>query len=134
AGQDVAEEIMELEGRVNNKKALESQFIEIMKRAGTVEAALNVQRELANVRTEIEKLEGRRRFLENQASLSTINITLQTPTQIVNATGFWYNVKSAFADGGDAAAEVILFLIRAVLPLLPIVLLIFLPVGLIARL
>jgi hypothetical protein len=62
---------------------------------------------------------GRRRFLENQSSLSTINITLQTPTQIVNATGFWYNVKSAFADGIDAAAEVILFLIRAVLALLP---------------
>ena len=132
-GQDVTEEFMDLEARVKNQKALEAQFIEIMKRAGSVADALNVQRELANVRTEIEKLEGRRRFLENQSSLSTINVTLQTPTQIVNATGFWYNVKSAFADGIDAAAEVILFLIRAVLALLPIVLLIFLPVGLIAR-
>ena len=132
-GQDVTEEFIDLEARVKNQKALEAQFIEIMKRAGSVADALNVQRELANVRTEIEKLEGRRRFLENQSSLSTINITLQTPTQIVNATGFWYNVKSAFADGIDAAAEVILFLIRAVLALLPIVLLIFLPVGLIAR-
>jgi hypothetical protein len=132
-GQDVTEEFMDLEARVKNQKALEAQFIEIMMRAGTVEDALNVQRELANVRTEIEKLEGRRRFLENQSSLSTINVTLQTPTQIVNATGFWYNVKSAFADGVDAAAEVILFLIRAFVALLPIVLLIFLPVGLIAR-
>ena len=132
-GQDVTEEFMDLEARVKNQKALEAQFIEIMKRAGTVESALNVQRELANVRTEIEKLEGRRRFLENQASLSTINVTLQTPTQIVNATGFWYNVKSAFADGVDAAAEVILFLIRAFVALLPIVLLIVLPAGFIAR-
>jgi Domain of unknown function (DUF4349) len=132
-GQDVTEEFMDLEARVKNQKALEAQFIEIMKRAGTVEDALNVQRELANVRTEIEKLEGRRRFLENQASLSTINVTLQTPTQIVNATGFWYNVKSAFADGVDAAAEVILFLIRAFVALLPIALLIILPLALIAR-
>jgi hypothetical protein len=132
-GQDVTEEFMDLEARVKNQKALEAQFIEIMKRAGTVEDALNVQRELANVRTEIEKLEGRRRFLENQSSLSTINVTLQTSTQIVNATGFWYNVKSAFADGVDAAAEVILFLVRAFVALLPIVLLIILPAGLIAR-
>jgi hypothetical protein len=132
-GQDVTEEFMDLEARVKNQKALEAQFIEIMKRAGTVADALNVQRELAAVRTEIEKLEGRRRFLENQASLSTINITLQTPTQIVNATGFWYNVKSAFADGVDAAAEVILFLIRALVALLPILLFIILPAGLIAR-
>jgi len=132
-GQDVTEEFMDLEARVKNQKALEAQFIEIMKRAGTVTDALNVQRELANVRTEIEKLEGRRRFLENQSSLSTINVTLQTPTQIVNATGFWYNVKSAFADGVDAAAEIILFLIRAFVALLPILLLIILPAGLIAR-
>jgi hypothetical protein len=132
-GQDVTEEFMDLEARVKNQKALEAQFIEIMKRAGTVEDALNVQRELANVRTEIERLEGRRRFLENQASLSTINVTLQTPTQIVNATGFWYKVQSSFADGVDAAAEVILFLIRAFVALLPIVLLIVLPAGLIAR-
>lgn len=132
-GQDVTEEFMDLEARVKNQKALEAQFIEIMKRAGTVEDALNVQRELANVRTEIERLEGRRRFLDNQSSLSTINVTLQTPNQIVNATGFWYNVKSAFGDGVDAAAEVILFLIRAFVALLPVVLLIVLPAGLIAR-
>lgn len=104
-GQDVTEEFIDLEARVKNQKALEAQFIEIMKRAGTVADALNVQRELANVRTEIEKLEGRKRFLENQSSLSTINITLQTPTQIVNATGFWYNVKSAFADGVETQLQ-----------------------------
>lgn len=132
-GQDVTEEFMDLQARARNQKALEAQFIEIMKRANTVADALNVQRELANVRTEIEKIEGRKRFLENQSSLSTINVTLQTPTQIVNATGFWYNLKSAFADGVDAAAEIILFLIRAFVALLPVVLLIFLPAVLIAR-
>ena len=85
------------------------------------------------MRTEIEKLEGRKRFLENQATLSTINVTLQTPTQIVNAVGFWYNVRSAFADGVDVAGGIILFLIRALIALLPIVLLIVLPLALIAK-
>lgn len=132
-GQDVTEEFMDLEARIKNQKALEGQFIEIMKRAGTVEDALNVQRELAEVRTEIEKLEGRRRFLENQSSLSTINVTLQSPTEIVNATGFWYSVKSAFADGVGAAAAIFLFLIRVVVALLPILVLIVLPAALIAR-
>jgi predicted small lipoprotein YifL len=132
-GQDVTEEFMDLEARIKNQKALEGQFLEIMKRAGKVEEALNVQRELAEVRTEIEKLEGRRRFLENQASLSTITMTLQSPTQIVNAAGFWYSIRSAFADGVDAAAAIVLFLIRAVIVLLPILILIFLPIALIAR-
>lgn len=133
-GQDVTEEFMDLEARIKNQKALELQFIEIMKRAGKVDDALSVQRELAEVRTEIEKLEGRRRFLENQASLSTINITLQPPTQIVIATGFWYSVRMAFSDGLDVAAEIILFLIRAIIGLAPILVLVVLPLALLAKL
>jgi Domain of unknown function (DUF4349) len=133
-GQDVTEEFIDLEARIKNQKALEAQFIEIMKRAGKVEDALEVQRQLADVRTEIEKLEGRKRFLENQASLSTISITLQSPTQIVNAAGFWYSIRSAFADGVDVAAAIIFFLIRAIIALLPLLILIVLPFGLIARL
>ena len=105
-----------------------------MKRAGKVDDALSVQRELAEVRTEIEKLEGRRRFLENQSSLSTINVTLQPPTQIVNATGFWYSVRSAFSDGFDVAADIVLFLIRAIVALLPILVLIVLPLALLVKL
>ena len=132
-GQDVTEEFIDLEARINNQKALESQFIEIMKRAGKVEDALQVQRELANVRTEIEKLEGRRRFLQNQASLSTITITLQPPTQIVNAAGFWFSIRTAFSDGFDVALAIILFLIRAFFALLPIAVLIILPAVLIGR-
>lgn len=132
-GQDVTEEFMDLEARIKNQKALEAQFLEIMKRAGKVEEALNVQRELAEVRTQIEKLEGRRRFLENQASLSTINVTLQSPTQIVSASGFWYSVRSAFSDGVDVAAAIVLFLIRAFVALLPVLLFIILPFVLIAR-
>jgi len=132
-GQDVTEEFIDLEARIKNQKALEIQFLEIMKRAGKVEDALEVQRQIADVRTEIEKLEGRKRFLENQATLSTINVTLQTPTQIVNAVGFWYNVKSAFAEGVDMALAIILFLIRAVIALLPILVLIVLPAALIGR-
>jgi len=132
-GKDVTEEFIDLEARMKNQKALEAQFLEIMKRAGKVEDALEVQRQLADVRTEIERLEGRKRFLENQSSLSTINVTLQTPTQIVNAVGFWYNVRSAFAEGVDVALAIILFLIRAVIALLPILVLIVLPAALIAK-
>ena len=89
-GQDVTEEFIDLEARIKNQRALEGQFLEIMKRAVKVEEALDVQRQLAEVRTEIEKIEGRRRFLDNQATISTIKVTLQPPTQIVNATGFMY--------------------------------------------
>jgi hypothetical protein len=65
-GQDITEEYVDLEARIRAKKALETQVLEIMKQAKKVSEALEVQRELANVRSEIEQLEGRRRLLEHQ--------------------------------------------------------------------
>ena len=129
AGQDVTEEFIDLEARIRAKRALESQFLEIMKRAGKISDALEVQKELSNVRGEIEQMEGRRRFLENQAALSTITVTLQTPAPIIAATtgGFWHSVKLAFGDGLDTSAGIVIGLIRFVLVMIPVVLLVLLP-------
>lgn len=122
SGQDVSEEYLDIEARLRNKKALEGQFLDIMKQAHKVEDALDVQTQLADVRTEIERLEGRRRFLENQAALSTITTTLQMPQPIVATTtsGFGTTIKHAFGDAVDTAASIILFVIQAVVVLVPI--------------
>jgi SOS-response transcriptional repressor LexA len=134
-GQDVTEEFIDLEARLRAKRALESQFLEIMKRAQKVSDALEVQTQLAEVRGEIERLEGRRRFLENQAALSTITVTLQTPAPIIAATtgGFWHSIKLAFGDGLDTAAEIVLGIIRFVIVMIPVVALILLPLWFAVR-
>jgi len=133
-GQDVTEEFIDLEARSKTQKALELQFLEIMKQAHKVADALEVQRQIAEVRTEIEKLEGRKRFLENRASLSTITIGLQTPAAIaVNTSGFGRNIKEAVADSLGVAREIVLFLIRFVIVMVPILILVILPGWLLAR-
>jgi hypothetical protein len=135
SGQDVSEEYLDVEARLRNKKALEGQFLEIMKQARKVEDALDVQTQLADVRTEIERLEGRRRFLENQAALSTITTTLQMPQPIIAATtaGFGTTVKQAFGEAIDAAAAIVLFVIQAVIVMVPIAFFFGLPLWLIWR-
>lgn len=135
SGQDVTEEYIDLEARIRTKKALEAQFLEIMKQAKKVSEALEVQSQIADVRSEIERLEGRRRFLENRAALSTINITLQTPTPVVTATtrGFSHDIKRAFGDGIDLAASIITGLIRFVIVMIPITIFIILPFVLLIR-
>lgn len=134
-GQDVTEEYFDLEARIKTKKALEAQFLEIMKQARNVSDALEVQSQLADVRTEIERLEGRRRYLENQSSLSTITVTLSSPAVLVatSSAGFFYELKRAFGTGVDIAASITLFLIQAILALLPVALMVFLPLGLLIR-
>jgi ribosomal protein S13 len=136
SGQDVSEEYLDTEARIRTKKALEAQFLEIMKQAKKVSEALEVQNELANVRTEIERLEGRRRFLENQSALSTITVNLQLPAPVVATTssGFGHDIKQAFGDAIDIAAAIILFLIRAVIVLAPLALIFGLPAWFIWRL
>jgi len=133
-GQDVTEEFIDLEARVKSQKALEAQFLEIMKQANKVVDALEVQRQIAEVRSEIEKLEGRKRFLESRASLSTITISLQTPTSIVvNTSSFGRSIRESVRDAVDIAGAIVLFLIRFVIIMIPIFLLVILPLGLIAR-
>ena len=132
--QDVTEEFIDLEARAKTQKALEAQFLEIMKRANKVEDALEVQRQIAEVRTEIEKLEGRKRFLDNRSSLSTINVSLRSPsTIVVNPTGFARDVKDAVRESVEVARGIVLFLIRFVIVMIPIGLFILLPLGLIVR-
>jgi hypothetical protein len=133
-GQDVTEEFIDLEARIKTQRALELQFLEIMKRANKVEDALEVQRQIAEVRTEIEKLEGRKRFLENRASLSTISVSLQSPTAIVvNTSGFGRNIREAVADSVGVASEIVLFLIRFVIVMIPIFILVLLPGWFVVR-
>jgi len=133
-GQDVTEEFIDIEANLKAKRALEEQFLEIMKRSNSVQDALGVQRELANVRGEIEKIEGRKRFLENQSSLSTIKIKLQTPTAFAgNSSGFFQQLGDAVSTGLNGALSFILVLVTALIALLPFFLFIVLPIYLLMR-
>ncbi len=134
SGNDVTEEFIDLEARIKTQKALETQFLEIMKRASKVSDALEVQTEIASVRGEIERLEGRKRFLESRTTLSTINATLRIPTPIVASTsGFGREVKDAVRDGVSIAGAIVLFFIRFVILIVPVLILLVLPSALIAR-
>ena len=133
-GQDVTEEFIDIEAQLKAKKALEEQFMQIMKRANTVEEALDVQRQLAEVRGEIERIEGRRRFLEDQSSLSTIRVQIKTPAAIsASSEGFGYRFTESFGSGVDIALNFILGLVTLVIGIIPFALFIGLPAFLIGR-
>ena len=135
SGQDVTEEFIDLEARIKTQKALEIQFLEIMRQAYKVADALEVQRQIADVRTEIEKLEGRKRFLENRSSLSTITVNIQAPRPVivVTSTGFGHSVREAVSDSIGMASDMVLFFVRFAILMVPILIFIGLPSALVAR-
>ncbi len=133
--QDVTEDFIDLEARIKTQKALEVQFLEIMRQAHKIEDALEVQRQIAEVRTEIEKLEGRKRFLENRSSLSTINVNIQTPKPVISVTqsGFGHSLRDAVSDSISLASDMVLFFARFLIMMAPVCLFVFLPMGLALR-
>jgi hypothetical protein len=84
SAEDVSEEFVDLTARVANGHRLEDRLVELLRtRTGKLQDVLTVERELARVREEIERMEGRMRFLKNSAQLSTLSVNLYEPAPIV---------------------------------------------------
>src|SRR3990172_1158745 len=74
---DVTEEYTDLTSRLKNLEATEDQLLKILAKAEKVEDILAVQRELTNVRGEIEQTKSRMQFLERTSETSLIDVSLQ---------------------------------------------------------
>lgn len=134
-GLDVTEEFVDLQARLRAKEALENQFLEILKKAIKVSDMLEVQNSLNAVRTEIEQIEGRLRFLENQSSLSTITLSLQTPQPLVvqSTHGFLSELKAAVSNGIEISQSIVFGLIRLMGVLVPVVVFLGTPLYIVYR-
>lgn len=79
-GQDITEEYFDLETRLANAKKMEERLLDLLqKQTKSVKDLLEVERELGRVREDIETKEGRKRFLDDRLSLSTITVELYEP-------------------------------------------------------
>ena len=78
--QDVTEEFADLALQVRNLEATETQYLELLKRAQSVEDVLRVQQRLGEVRTQIERLRGRMNALQRRSDFSQIDVTLRADT------------------------------------------------------
>jgi hypothetical protein len=86
--EDVSEEFVDLTARAANGHRLEQRLVELLRtRTGKLQDVLSVERELARVREEIERMEGRMRFLKSSAQLSTLSVSLHEPVPIVASPG-----------------------------------------------
>ena len=86
--EDVGEEYVDVTARVQNSKRLEARLIELLgNRTGRLSDVLAVERELARVREEIERYEGRLRYLRTRAAMSSMSVTVHEAFPVVSARG-----------------------------------------------
>jgi hypothetical protein len=82
--EDVGEEFVDVTARVTNARRLEERIITLLStRTAKLDEVLRVEHELARVREEIERYEGRLRFLSTRAATSTLTITVHEPAPIL---------------------------------------------------
>ena len=77
-GQDVTEEYVDLDSQLRNLRATEEQFLAILRQAQKIEDILAVQRELTQIRGQIEQIQGRMKYLKQSAQLATLSVSLST--------------------------------------------------------
>lgn len=85
--EDVTEEFVDVSARVANAKRLEERLVKLLEqRTGKLEDVLSVERELARVREEIERYEGRIKYLKTRAAISTLNVGLHEQYPVLGNT------------------------------------------------
>ncbi len=83
--EDVGEQYTDLEQRLANARRLEERLLELLDtRTGELEDVLAVERELARVREEAERIEGRLRHLRTRVAMSTLIVTVHEPAPLLS--------------------------------------------------
>lgn len=88
---DVTEEYIDVQARLKNKKELESRYINLLSEANHVSEILAIEEQLGKHREEIESIEGRLKYLQNQVAMATLQLTLYEKT----SRGFQFGSKIA---------------------------------------
>lgn len=84
SAEDVGEEYVDIAARVENAHRLEARIIDLLaNRTGKLQDVLSVEHELARVREEIERYEGRMRYLKTRASVSTLTIAVHERAPVI---------------------------------------------------
>ncbi|MDR7076456.1 glucan-binding YG repeat protein [Neobacillus niacini] len=126
-GTDVTEEYVDLESRLKSKRVVEERLTSFMESAQKTEDLLKISADLAAVQVEIETIQGRMKYLENQTTLSTIHISLYENKVIVpnlddEDLNTWDKTKKQFMKSTNMLLAAISGLIVFLLGNLPILL------------
>jgi hypothetical protein len=126
SGEDITEQYYDLEIQLRNRKQLEMRLLALLDRpSNKLTELLEIEREVARVRNEIDSLEGRKRFWDSQVSFSRLQVTLHEPVPITRG-GMWATLRGALRSAGENFVNAIAGLIALGGGLLPLIVLLWL--------
>lgn len=124
AGQDVTDQLVDLDARVTTLQAQEEAYRNLLGRAESIGDVLQVQEQLFSVRTQIEQLQAQAASLQDRAALSTITVTIEEPAAPGPGDDDRDGLGASWDRAKDAFTGVIGGLLVAAAALLPIAVLV----------
>jgi hypothetical protein len=137
--EDVSTQVIDTASRVRTQKASVASIQQLLARATTIAEIISIEGQLTTRQADLDSLEQQQRYLEDQTSLSTIQLTLSHPpkhaphkTQHDKATGFLAGLEGGWhALAGTAV--VIGTVLGALLPFAVVLALLGGPAWLVTR-
>ena len=102
SSQNVTEEYIDLNSRLNTKRKLEARYLEILQKANKISEILEIEKQISAIREEIEAKEGQLKYLESRVSESTVSIefykTIAQKESVKTSYGskIWTAIQSGF--------------------------------------
>lgn len=123
--QDVTLEVADVKARLRAQRQLEERLLALLGNSDKIKDLLEVERELARVRSELERLVGRETAFANLTAYGTLTASIVSEEQpaVAASEGVSSRFKNAGRDATEASIVVLTTLIRvagALLPLLPL--------------
>jgi len=112
--QDVTEEYVDLNIRLDNNLQYLLQYQSILKRAKSIKEVLDVQEKIRRIEEEIDSKKGRLKYLDNQVNYSTLHLEISEliSGDIANKPKFGRRVINAFNNGIQVFLSFIIALIN----------------------
>lgn len=120
---DVTEEHIDLSARLKNLKAEEVRLRSFLEQTNKVSELLQVERELARVRGEIEAIQAQVDYLERQAARATLVVSLTEPGPVVRPSGDDWGFGAAITRGVQTAVALLTTILTGLIAIAPLALL-----------
>lgn len=108
---DVTEEYLDIELRLKIKKETENRFRQLLTKANTVDEILSIEKQIGELRADIESIEGRLKYLQNQISYSSLSVNFYE--LVSTALGFSSKFGAGLKNGWNKFVRFLIILVNA---------------------